>query len=34
VGSDNITSVPMGGLWYAQTPEAMFLKQSQGISIP
>ena len=34
VGSDNITSVPLGGLWYAQTPEAMFLKQSQGISIP
>ena len=33
-GFDNITSVPIGGLWYAQTPEAVFLKQEQGVSIP
>lgn len=30
----SITSVPLGGLWYAQTPEAVFLKQEQGVSIP
>jgi hypothetical protein len=30
----NVTSVPLGGLWYAQTQEAIFLKQSQGTSIP
>lgn len=30
----DITSVPLGGLWYSQTPEATFLKQGQGISIP
>jgi hypothetical protein len=30
----NISLVPLGGLWYAQTPEATFLKQGQGISIP
>jgi len=30
----SITSVPMGGLWYADTPEANFLKQAQGKSIP
>lgn len=29
----SVTSVPAGGLWYAKTPEAMFLKQEQGISI-
>jgi len=28
-----ITSVPLGGLWYAQTAEAVFLKQ-EGTSIP
>jgi hypothetical protein len=32
-GTD-VTSVPLGGLWYAQTPEAIFLKAEQGISIP
>ena len=30
----SVTSVPLGGLWYAQTTEAVFLKQEQGISIP
>jgi hypothetical protein len=30
----DVTSVPLGGLWYAQTSEAVFLKQEQGISIP
>ena len=29
----SILSVPLGGLWYAQTPEAIFLKSQQGISI-
>lgn len=34
INSDpNDTSVPLGGLWYAQTTEAVFLKQGQGISI-
>lgn len=26
----NVTSVPLGGLWYAQTPQAIFLKQGQS----
>jgi hypothetical protein len=26
----SVTSVPLGGLWYSQTPEAIFLKQAQG----
>jgi hypothetical protein len=30
----SVTSVPLGGLWYAQTPEATFLKQEQGKAIP
>jgi hypothetical protein len=30
----NITSVPPGGLWYAATTEANFLKDEQGVSIP
>jgi hypothetical protein len=30
----SITSVPLGGLWYAQTPEATFLKEELGRSIP
>jgi hypothetical protein len=30
----NVTSVPLGGLWYAQTPEAIFLKAGQGQAIP
>jgi hypothetical protein len=30
----SVTSVPLGGLWYAQTPEAIFLKAEQGKSIP
>jgi hypothetical protein len=30
----SVTSVPLGGLWYAQTAEATFLKQEQGTSIP
>lgn len=30
----SIRDVPLGGLWYAQTPEAVFLTESQGISIP
>ena len=30
----DVTSVPIGGLWYAYTPESTFLKQAQGISIP
>jgi len=30
----SIEDVPLGGLWYAQTPEAVFLTESQGISIP
>ena len=30
----SVSGVPLGGLWYAQTPEALFLKQAQGISIP
>ena len=30
----SIQSVPLGGLWYALTPEAEFLKQAQGHSIP
>jgi len=30
----SVVSVPLGGLWYAQTPEALFLKAQQGISIP
>ncbi len=31
--SSNIVSVPLGGLWYAQTPEAIFLKNGQGSAI-
>ena len=30
----SVTSVPLGGLWYALTPEATYLKNNQGISIP
>jgi hypothetical protein len=30
----SVQNVPLGGLWYAQTPEAIFLKDEQGISIP
>ncbi len=30
----SVTSVPLGGLWYAQTPEATFLKQEEGVSLP
>jgi hypothetical protein len=30
----NVTSAPLGGLWYSQTTEAIYLKQDQGISIP
>jgi len=30
----SVQNVPLGGLWYAQTPEAVFLKAEQGISIP
>ena len=29
-GNTNVTSVPLGGLWYAQTKEATFLKQGVG----
>lgn len=30
----SIQSVPAGGLWYARTPEALFLIDGQGTSIP
>jgi len=30
----SVLNVPLGGLWYAQTPEAMFLKEKIGKSIP
>lgn len=30
----NVASVPLGGLWYSQTEEAMFLKMSTGRSLP
>jgi hypothetical protein len=30
----SVVSTPLGGLWYAETTEAVFLKQEQGISIP
>ena len=30
----NVSSVPIGGIWYANTPEAVFLKQQQGSSLP
>lgn len=30
----NIRTVPLGGLWYAQTEEAVFLKQGLGKSLP
>ena len=29
----SIESVPIGGLWYANTPEAIFLINSQGSAI-
>jgi len=33
-GDENVNSVPLGGLWYAQTPQAIFLKQKQGKAVP
>ena len=30
----SVTSVPLGGLWYAQTSEATFLKEELGRSMP
>lgn len=33
-GNENVNSVPIGGLWYANTAEANFLKQKQGKSLP
>lgn len=30
----SIVDVPAGGLWYSQTPEAVYLQAHQGISIP
>ena len=30
----SVLNIPLGGLWYAQTPEAMFLKEKIGKSIP
>lgn len=33
-GNENVNSVPIGGIWYAYTAEAEFLKQKQGKSIP
>jgi hypothetical protein len=30
----SVSAVPLGGLWYAQTPEAIFLKLEQGTSLP
>ena len=30
----NIQSVPLGGIWYSATQEAIFLKQEQGKAIP
>lgn len=30
----SVAAVPLGGLWYAGTTEAVFLKQEQGKSIP
>jgi hypothetical protein len=30
----NVVNIPLGGLWYAQTSEAVYLKAGQGISIP
>jgi hypothetical protein len=30
----SIVSVPIGGMWYSYTPEAIFLKEAEGKSIP
>jgi hypothetical protein len=30
----SVSAVPIGGLWYAGTTQALFLKQEQGKSIP
>jgi hypothetical protein len=30
----DVQSVPLGGLWYAQTPEAVFLKTELGKAVP
>lgn len=30
----NVSNVPLGGLWYAQTQQATFLKQGPGVGIP